>query len=499
MKTEVRANINKQHPDYKNIAAVAQVIKDCFECGDKLLSSTYIKRHMFESKGAYKSRLARSYAFPTMSKPINQFLSVIFRTDIVREGAALANLSPFFNDATGYEVPFTPYMFALASMAMVFGKAYSVVDFSVNESDAGRDLTLADLDGGAIFPTTTIYTPLDLVNWSYIPRKGFEACVFKRTRVIDGKNTNTLLYVDSDTFEETDAQGGKIEGGGPFPHSLGYTPVFTLNYTGSIYAASSIGDMLKSTQKGSANLLSIVDEMSERQAFSQLCVPDDGTISELEHKQTDVNNNLRKIGEISPGVETSAKDNVLNMLSDSAALTYPAGTGHPPQFISPNATELKNIWKYAKELILQGYISTGLTDARGNVSLESAAPLMRVFAHSLAAHEARILKTVAKYLSGNVDDIVAYYPQIPDALNSDWIDICNKLAEATWLSDEAKIGTIKSIVSANINQVSTLGAVAIMDGVIAPTQQKGKENEKTQQARPVDPGASQNTSNTPQV
>ena len=470
--TEIRKDLSRKHPSYDAIAAKAQYWKDCFESSDNLLSTTYIYRHLFESEGAYSTRIKRAFTIPFMRKPFNQFLSIMYARDVVRAGAALANIRPFFADATGSEVAWNEYMFATCMFSMLYGKMYSMIDYVAPEQPLGQEMTLADLDEGNVWPSVNMFSPLDLVNWNYIPRKGFEACVFKQQKVIDGRMQNTLLYVDYDTIEETDAQGGALADGrgGPFQHSLGYTPVFTLSYNGTAGVDASLGALMSSMQKGVTNLCSITDEMSERQAFSQLCFPDDGTMAELEHKQSDILAMKIASGEITASSELSAKDNVLRMLSDSAALTWPAGTGHPPQFISPNATELKNIWRMIKDMLTQAVMATGLTDHRGNVTPDSAASVMRVFAASAAAHEERILKTVIKYMgSGNLDDIRAYYPKVPTTVDTGWVDTCDKLAAATWLDDTAKIAAIQSVVASNINQSTDTMTDAILGGIIAPT------------------------------
>ena len=63
--------------------------------------------------------------------------------------------------------------------------------------------------------------------------------------------------------------------------------------------------------------VSNIDEMIERQTFSQLICPDDGTLSE----QNEDNNPLKKIG-------------------TSHIFTFPSDTGHPPSFISPDTSAL---------------------------------------------------------------------------------------------------------------------------------------------------------------
>lgn len=479
--TEIRKDMTRTHPTYNDINSKCQYWLDCFQASDNLLSTEYIYQHLFESKGAYDTRIKRAFTIPFMRKPFNQFLSIMYSRDVVRTGAALATLRPFFSDATGTEIAWNEYMFTTCMYAMLMGKVYTLVDYIAPEQPAGQEMTLADLEEGNVWPSVSMFTPQALVNWNYIPRKGFEACVFKQQKVIDGRLQDTLLYVDYDTIEETDAQGAALpEGsGGPFQHSLGYTPVFTLSYNGFAGMDAALGALLSSMQKGVTNLCSITDEMSERQAFSQLCFPDDGTIAELEHKQSDIVAARINSGEISASADLSAKDNVLRMLSDSSALTWPAGTGHPPQFISPNANELKNIWRMIKDMITQAAVATGLTDHRGNVTPESAASVMRVFSSSAAAHEERILKTVVKYVgSGNLDDIRAYYPKAPveTDIDGDWVDICDKLGACTWLDDNAKIAAIKSVVTSNLNESTDTLMVDVLNGIIAPKLEDTQNN-----------------------
>jgi hypothetical protein len=400
-----------------------------------------------------------------MRKPFNQFLAIMFGKDVLREGSALADIRPFFLDATGKENSWNDYMFNACMYAMLYGNVYTLVDYIAPEAEAGQEITLADLDEGNVFPSVTMFSPISMQNWNYIPRKGFEACVFKQRKYLEGRMQDTLLYVDYDTIVECDGQGKPLPNG-EFQHTLGYTPVFTLSYNGTAGIDAALGSLMAPAQKGVTNLCSIVDEMSERQAFSQLCFPDDGTMAELEHRQSDILKVKIASGEISASANLNATDSVLRMLSDSAALTWPAGTGHPPQFISPNATELKNIWRAIKEILTQAVMSTGLTDHRGNVTLESCASVMKVFSTSAAAHEEKVLKTVVRYQgSGNIDDISVTYPKVPTEFDTQWINTCTQIASATWLSDEAKVELIKGYVISNADNIPLALVNSVLNGV----------------------------------
>jgi hypothetical protein len=86
------------------------------------------------------------------------------------------------------------------------------------------------------------------------------------------------------------------------------------------------------------NWSSCIDEMIERQTFSQLIVPDDGTLAE----------------------EGDSGEDPLRKLGTASAWTFNASATHPPDFISPDVSQLTTVWKLIIDHIKEIYRLAGL-------------------------------------------------------------------------------------------------------------------------------------------
>jgi hypothetical protein len=87
------------------------------------------------------------------------------------------------------------------------------------------------------------------------------------------------------------------------------------------------------------NWTSNIDEMIERQTFSQLVMPEDPQ-AELQ--------------------ESSEGGDPLRVIGTSQIFTFPANAGHPPAFISPDKQQIDVIWKMIQQHIDKIYELAGL-------------------------------------------------------------------------------------------------------------------------------------------
>jgi hypothetical protein len=123
-------------------------------------------------------------------------------------------------------------------------------------------------------------------------------------------------------------------------NELGFVPLITL-YNKDIDDDRMGESMLKDIvyiNRAIFNWSSCIDEMIERQTFSQLIVPDDGTLAE----------------------DSESGEDPLRKLGTSNAWTYNAEAKHPPAYISPDTKNLQTIWKLIIDHIKEIYRLAGL-------------------------------------------------------------------------------------------------------------------------------------------
>lgn len=482
--TYLRKNLLDEHQTRKDNKVSYTRIKDTYAAAEALLSTNYIPQHLFEEGSSYTTRVKRAFTFPVMQKCVNQMLSVLFATSPLRGGKAIKELGYFLKDATGTEIALSYYMRTAAAAAIMYGRGCSFVDFTMQESSADIPITRAALDAGIIYPTVKLIDANSLRNWRYIPRKGFEAVTWDDTAIIDGEQKKIIMYCDYDSIMECDDQGNMLN---EYAHTLGFTPVFSLPYTPDAGIIGSIGNLMASGQIALTNMCSVFDEISERQAFSQLMMPDDGSLEEYAQRRANEVDRMVKSGEMLVG-DTPKGDLILAKLSQARALTYPSNTGHPPSFITPNATEMKNVWRAIKEILVLLPSLTSVADQRGNVSLEAGYTVLSDFIKSIAAHEESILKTVCAYIGLDSADTSVEYPIPMGIANADasqvpaWVEAASSVAAATWLTPEAKTAVITDIVTAALPTLPVEARAAIIDGIIiqTTTENSGDDSSTTQ-------------------
>ena len=161
------------------------------------------------------------------------------------------------------------------------------------------------------------------------------------------------------------------------------------------------------------NWCSNIDEMIERQTFSQLTCPDDGSLAEQAEAK-------KQFGE-----------NPLAEVGTSAIFTFPANAGHPPRFISPDTSQIEVIWEMVLSHIKQIYIMAGLAGTAVDVSASSGRAKQQQFysveanlsakASNLAKAESEIMKMYYEIMTGKeaTDESIyqVVYPSSFDVLN----------------------------------------------------------------------------------
>lgn len=463
--TAVYENILRTHPDFQTIQSNVQRIRAAHAADvTSFLNSTYIQRHVFESVEQYNKRISRAFTIPFLRGAVTKIVNAVFKGDITRSGLAMASLRPFIKDATGNGNPLSQYMGAVARAGLLFNSGYTLVDYTADAERLGKDLqniTAYDVKvNNELMPIARFFEPDKVRNWSFIPRYGFEAIVFSETRVIDNRSQTIYVYADYEIIEEFDQGGTTL--GNQWEHGLGYCPVVPYHYNG-LNIDADFGNTFFSGQRAVANLCSIVDEICERHAFSQLICPDDGTMAELAAKESDLIEAQVQAG-ILDGPVNTGHDKLLKKLSQSSVFTFPVGTGHPPSFISPDVTQLSSVWDVVKDIITMSLHAAGLTDAQGAVDATVIASTASDIGESLASHEERVLGIACEYL-GVQPDVTVSYPSFTEAVDMSWLDQCGQVAEASWLTPDARRLLITNILARKAPSLPGTDYEALINGI----------------------------------
>lgn len=442
-------NISQKHKEYTNNIDDWKMWRNAAQTSADFLSRDYVPQHAFETRSAYDRRLKLLFTFNLFEAVLAKVSGIVFGDEISRFGDNIVRLQPFFSDATGEGVSFTDYMKRVMAASMTLGKAYSAVLMSGADKDS---LTQADIDAGIAVPYVKLFTRDQLVNWVFTPRVGFTECLFSDEIAVEGELKKVYVYMDTQSVQIMDTTGQKLKSSMNCTHEMGYCPVFVTEYTG---VGNPLGKILGPSQMGITNLLSIFMEISEKQAFSQLIIPDDGTIQEMHHRYTDYLNGQVASGEVSPEQAATMQgvDTILQILSESSALTWPAGTGHPPSFISPNGSQLETIFSSVLGVKKESIAQTGLADSTGDITKDSAAHLLKPYVSSLATHERRIMNAVSHLLFSAPGDYYSCYEVFSKEDDvEEVLSVCDRIEASTSLDDTQKKALIDSYILKHISK-----------------------------------------------
>jgi len=416
------------HPLYDKYANEYDFLLDALEGGEDFVTKDYLLQHSFEDSSAYQTRLKRAWYFDIARKVLNSFVEPIFKEGVIRKG--VDEYLDFIDDATGYGDPLDDFMCEAGILSAYFGSAYIFVDYAFTSIDEGVDFPEYSSSAEEIMPTVSLFSPTQLINWDKRRRHGFMWATFKTTKVVEGDEVDVYIIVDYEKIYEVDENGNNIVK--PFEHGLGYTPVFQLNFPSSfrINRRQGLGLGLAYIMKGILNNISLAEELGERNAFYQLTLPDDGSIEEWQAKQSELRqmqydeeyNLYLELANADSFIEQGL-DPALRRLAKSTVLTFPANTGHPPNYISPPVSGMGNVWKIVRDAIFFAMYLSGIQRYDGSFDMEYVSNKLAKFCKSMALVEKRIFQTIGKYIGKEAgDDLEILYPDTfsLDSLQS-WI------------------------------------------------------------------------------
>lgn len=346
MAEETRVKLSsRSHPLYNDNIDKWELFYDAVKGGDYFITDDNLFSHRLEATDDYDSRTERAY-YLNFCEAIPILYNVfIFNEKIERP--ANTNLDFFRRNTDGRGKDINSFIRRAGFLSSVFGAVHCIVDIPPAPK---KVISKFDEKKYNIYPYATLFTPIQIKDWSLDRYGKLRWIIIEETYYSDAdpgvkrkEETHYKLITTTDwRVENQDGASVTYDDGSPSSgkNPLGMIPLATL-YNNDI-DDNMIGESLLKDivyiNRAIFNWCSCIDEQIERQTFSQLVVPDDGTLAEERETSGDP---LYKIG-------------------TSSIYTFPHDSGHPPAFISPNVENITAVWKLVIDHVKEIYRLSGL-------------------------------------------------------------------------------------------------------------------------------------------
>jgi len=336
----------RSHPLYDKYESQWDMYYNAARGGDSFITQDNLSSHRLEDPEDYDERLRRGYFLnfcDTIPKIYNAF---IFKERIERPPDTELDLFRNNTDRRGTSI--SDFVKKAGYWASVFGVIHALIDMPTSSKKVISKRQEKDM---GLYPYATLFFPTQIKDWS-IDKSGMLRWIIIETPYFNDLDPNKeredtvhyrLITTTEWRIEDEDGLPVKFDDGSPNKgkNELGAVPLVTM-YGNSGYLEDMIGESLIKDivyiNKAILNYCSCIDEQIERQTFSQLTVPDDGTLAE----------------------EQERGDDPLHKLGTSTIWTYAADAKNPPAFISPHTDNIKTIWGVTLDLVKEIYRLAGL-------------------------------------------------------------------------------------------------------------------------------------------
>ena len=346
---------DREHPLYIENADKWDLYMAAVKGGSDFINDTNLYTHRLEALEDFEERLARAYYLNFCETIPGIYNNFIFKEKVERPSNDATESFRVNTDGKGTEM--SDFVSRIGYLSKVFGAMHVLVDMPQKERD--KTYTRRFVKEENIQPYCKLVYPHQLKDWSVDSEGNFQWVLIEDiyyrdadpTKERDAEFIYLLMtkdewrYEDADgnpfVFEDSDrAVSGKNE--------LEFVPMVTLYHKD--IDDNRIGEsMLKDivyVNRIILNWSSCIDEMIERQTFSQLIVPDDGTLAE----------------------ESETGDDPLKKLGTAYAWTFNANATHPPAFITPETKNIQVVWKLIVDHIKEIYRLAGLVGTSEDMS-----------------------------------------------------------------------------------------------------------------------------------
>lgn len=346
--------VDRKHPLFDENESKWEFYFDSAIGGDNILNTSYIVSHRLEDSGDHRERVERSYYLNFCDTIPEIYNSYIFKEKTERPPDE--DLKIFRSNVDGRNTSIADFVKRAGYFASLYGVIHAIVDMPlVTKSKISK----RDVNSGLVYPYSSLIYPNQLVDWSVDHMGRWRWVVLEYTYYFDEdpyvERSDQTLYKlitrDEWRIEDQDGKEPTLQDGLPSTgkNVLGFIPIATMyhkNLNDDKVGESLIKDIAY-INKTILNWCSCLDEQIERQTFSQLVIPDDGTLAE----------------------KSETEDDPLNAIGTSSAWTFPSDSGQPPQFISPDTQNLQVIWNLVVDHIKEIFRIAGLIGGTGDLYL----------------------------------------------------------------------------------------------------------------------------------
>jgi hypothetical protein len=334
---------DRTHPLYRQYIREWNFYEESAQGGKEYYSNEEnLYSHRLEDQaGDYQDRLDRVYYLNYCSLVCAIYADYIFKEIVRRPPDAKLDGWRINTDGRGTDVD--TFMNHVSYLSSVYGQVHVVVD-SPYAKDINVPLHVYKADQERFNPYSVIVVPQDLrdwsvdefgnYNWVLIRSRGFHDMDPSKERTDD----TTFRLITRDKWEIYNAKGMKIRSGKNDLGEVYMTTCYNSDTNLDIIGESLIKDISR-INRVIYNWCSNIDEMIERQTFSQLVMPEDPQ-AQLE--------------------ESDEGGDPLRVIGTSQIFTFPSTAGHPPAFISPDRQQIDAIWKMIQQHIDKIYELAGL-------------------------------------------------------------------------------------------------------------------------------------------
>jgi len=412
MPEKTKINLSeREHPLYEKNAPLWELYRSAAEGGGDFINDTNLFSHRLEDAEDFEERLKRAYFLNFCDTIPSMYNSYIFKEGVERPGNI--DLEEFRKNVDGKGTNISEYIKECGYWASVFGSVHILVNMPVATTAPKNK---AEQRTSGQYPYTTTIYPTQLKDWSLDKKGNFNWVLIETTYYEDFDpeyervDSKHYMLITKEKWEIQDEDGEKVkfEDGSPSEgtNDLGTIPIFTIyNKRGTDKIGKSLLKDIVYINRSIFNWCSCIDEQIERQTFSQLVVPDDGTMADKEE---------------------SGKSDVLKEIGTSSLWTFPSDSRHPPGFISPDVENMSTIWDlvgdHIKEIFrlsgLQGGTSDLYTSKSGRQSQYSFISVNSALAEKSASYqeaENQISKLALLHMGKNAEEFAEVkYPSTFD-------------------------------------------------------------------------------------
>lgn len=337
---------DRVHPLYEENKKKWELYKEAIKGGEDFINTDNLFTHRLEDPDDFDERLNRAYYLNFCETIPGIYNNYIFKEKVERP--LDTNLESFRSNMNGRGMSISDFVGRLGYLSKIFGAMHCLVDMP--EKQEGIAFTKRYVTENNINPFCKVIYPYQLRDWAIDSNGNFEWIIIEEEYYRDAdptverqaENSYMLITKSEWRYEDSSGKPFKFESGkkSSGDNKLGFVPLITLYHKD--IDDDRIGEsMLKDIvyiNRAIFNWCSCIDEMIERQTFSQLIIPDDGTLADASEQGDDP---LRKLG-------------------TAHAWTFNANAVNPPAFITPNTKNIITVWKLVVDHIKEIYRIAGL-------------------------------------------------------------------------------------------------------------------------------------------